>query len=160
MATQTFQEYGRCIFEGKRAKTKQDNDNQEGSSPCQHASHFMPTCIFFWTCMFGKKCMLTLTGKNFMSNDAVVFGEKFYPMATSLPSSVGLVSNWGVFLGESPHHWHRLLSVAPPHVPHVQSTQGATLSVPCFGLRDCAGVLSCNPVEAGGGNTWIHWTSE
>ena len=32
MATQAFREYGRCIFEGKRAKTKQDNDNQEGSS--------------------------------------------------------------------------------------------------------------------------------
>jgi hypothetical protein len=37
--------------------------------------------------------MLTSTGKNFMSNDAVVCGEKFYSMATSLPSSVGLVSN-------------------------------------------------------------------
>jgi len=31
-------------------------------SPCQHVSHFMPTCIFFWTCMFGKKSMLALTG--------------------------------------------------------------------------------------------------
>ena len=65
-----------------------------------------------------------------------------------------------VFLGESPDHSHRLLSVAPPHVPHVQSIQGATISVPVFGLRDSAGVLACNPVEAGGGNTWIHWASE
>ena len=31
-ATQTFREYGKCIFEGKRAKVKQDNDNQQGSS--------------------------------------------------------------------------------------------------------------------------------
>ena len=150
----------------------------------------MPTCIFFWTCMqkiscqhekiscqhacwhmhfflnmhVGKKMHVDIDWQKFHVklelNYAVVCGEKFYSMATSLPSSVGLVSNWGVFLGESPHHLHRLLSVAPPHVPHVQSIQGATLSVPGFGLRDCAGVLACNPVEAGGGNTWIHWTSE
>ena len=30
-ATQTFREYGKCIFEGKRAKVTQTNDNQEGS---------------------------------------------------------------------------------------------------------------------------------
>ena len=64
------------------------------------------------------------------------------------------------FLGESPDHSHCLLSVAPPHVPHVQSVQRATLSVPGFGLRDSAGVVSCNPVESGWGNTWIHWASE
>ena len=29
--TQSFREYGRCIFEGKRAKATQANDNQEGA---------------------------------------------------------------------------------------------------------------------------------
>ena len=29
--THAFREYGRCIFEGKRAKATQANDNQEGS---------------------------------------------------------------------------------------------------------------------------------
>jgi ribonuclease HI len=38
MATQTFREYGRCIFEVKRAKTKQGNDNQEGSSGGRHVT--------------------------------------------------------------------------------------------------------------------------
>ena len=131
----------------------------------KNAKNFMSTCMlthaFFseHACLKKNACWHRLA-KFLMSNDAGVCGEKFYSMATSLPSSVGLVSNWGVFLGESPHHLHPLISVAPPHVPHVQSIQGATLSVPGFGLRDCAGVLACNPVEAGGGNTWIHWTSE
>jgi hypothetical protein len=67
----------------------------------------------------------------------------------------------GIFLGESPHHLHTLLGVAPSHVPHVQPIQGATLSVSGFGLRDSAGVLAGNLVEASGGNnTWIHWASE
>jgi len=38
MAAQPFQEYGRCIFEGKRAKPKHDNDDQEGSSGCRHVT--------------------------------------------------------------------------------------------------------------------------
>ena len=37
-ATQTFRDYGKCIFEGKRAKVKQDNDNQEGSSGGKHVT--------------------------------------------------------------------------------------------------------------------------
>jgi len=37
-ATQTFREYGKCIFEGKRAKVTQDNDNPEGSSGGQHVT--------------------------------------------------------------------------------------------------------------------------
>ena len=40
-----------------------------------------------------------------------------------------------VFLGEFSHHFHTLLFVAPPHVPHVQSIQWATLPVPPFLLR-------------------------
>ena len=136
---------------------------------CWHAKKFMCKSFhdnmhFFLNMHVWKKMHVDIDWQKFHVklelNYAVVCGEKFYSMATSLPSSVGLVSNWGVFLGESPHHLHRLLSVAPPHVPHVQSIQGATLSVPGFGLRDCAGVLVCNPVEAGGGNTWIRWTSE
>ena len=37
-ATQTFREYGKCIFEGKRAKVTQDNDNQEGSLGGKHVT--------------------------------------------------------------------------------------------------------------------------
>ena len=37
-ATQTFWEYGKCIFEGKRAKVTQDNDNQEGSLGGKHVT--------------------------------------------------------------------------------------------------------------------------
>jgi hypothetical protein len=36
MATQTFREQGRCIFEGKRTKPKQANDNQEEISGGRH----------------------------------------------------------------------------------------------------------------------------
>ncbi len=36
MATQTFREHGRCIFEGKRATPKQANDNQEEISGGRH----------------------------------------------------------------------------------------------------------------------------
>ena len=45
-ATQTFREYGKCIFEGKRAKVTQDNDNQEGSLGGKHVT--------------GRRCMLQL----------------------------------------------------------------------------------------------------
>jgi hypothetical protein len=31
-------EYGKCIFEGKRAKITQDNDNQEGSLGGKHVT--------------------------------------------------------------------------------------------------------------------------
>jgi hypothetical protein len=37
-ATQAFREYGKCIFEGKRAKVTQHNDNQEGSSGGKHVT--------------------------------------------------------------------------------------------------------------------------
>jgi ribonuclease HI len=37
-AAQTFREYGKCIFEGKRAKVTQANDNQEGSSGGKHVT--------------------------------------------------------------------------------------------------------------------------
>ena len=37
-ATQTFREYGKCIFEGKRAKITQNNDNQEGSLGGKHVT--------------------------------------------------------------------------------------------------------------------------
>ena len=37
-ATQKFREYGKCIFEGKRAKVTQDNDNQEGSLGGKHVT--------------------------------------------------------------------------------------------------------------------------
>ena len=40
-----------------------------------------------------------------------------------------------VFLCEFSHHFHTLLGVAPPHVPHVQPIQWATLPVPLFLLR-------------------------
>jgi hypothetical protein len=36
MATQTFREQGRCIFEGKRTRPKQANDNQEEISGGRH----------------------------------------------------------------------------------------------------------------------------
>ena len=36
MATQTFREHGRCIFEGKFAKPNQANDNQEDISGGRH----------------------------------------------------------------------------------------------------------------------------
>ena len=36
--TQAFREYGRCIFEGKRAKVTQANDNQEGGSGGKHVT--------------------------------------------------------------------------------------------------------------------------
>ena len=65
-----------------------------------------------------------------------------------------------IFLRESPHHLHTMPCVAPPHVPNVQPIQGATLSVPGLGLRDSAGVLAGNPVEASWRNTWIDWASE
>jgi hypothetical protein len=37
-ATQAFREYGKCIFEGKRAKVTQVNDNQEGSLGGKHVT--------------------------------------------------------------------------------------------------------------------------
>jgi hypothetical protein len=37
-ATKTFREYGKCIFEGKRAKVTQTNDNQEGSLGGKHVT--------------------------------------------------------------------------------------------------------------------------
>jgi hypothetical protein len=37
-ATQAFREYGKCIFEGKRAKSTQANDNQEGSLGGKHVT--------------------------------------------------------------------------------------------------------------------------
>jgi NhaP-type Na+/H+ or K+/H+ antiporter len=42
-----------------------------------------------------------------------------------------------------------LLTICIPYLV----LQGATLSVPCFGLRDSAGVLAGNLVEEGGGST-------
>ena len=56
-----------------------------------------------------------------------------------------------IFLRESPHQLHALLRVTPPHVPHLQPIQGATLSVPgcAGGLRGSAGVLAGNPVQWG-----------
>jgi len=49
------------------------------------------------------------------------YGYQFY-------SSVGTLTV--VFLGESPHHLHTLVRVAPPHIPHMQSIQRAALAVP------------------------------
>jgi hypothetical protein len=37
-ATQTFREYGKCIFEGKLAKVTQANDNHEGSLGGKHVT--------------------------------------------------------------------------------------------------------------------------
>ena len=64
------------------------------------------------------------------------------------------------FLGKSPHHLHSLISVAPPHVPHVQPKQGATLSVPLSRLCASRRVVAGNPIEAIGGNTCIDRASE
>ena len=131
------------------------------------ASHFMTTCIFFWTCMFGKKCMLTLTGKNCMSNDAVVCGEKFYSMATSLPSSVGLVSNWGVLANllticiaclVSPHLMYHMFNLYrglpfPSQVLDSETDLGfwhATLSRPEGGIHGFTGHLN----KAAGPSIW------
>ena len=38
MVTQIFQEYGKCIFDGKRAKPKQAVDNQAESSGGRHVT--------------------------------------------------------------------------------------------------------------------------
>ena len=37
-ATHAFREYGKCIFEGKRAKATQANDNQEGRLGGKHVT--------------------------------------------------------------------------------------------------------------------------
>ena len=60
---------------------------------CQHTSHMH----FFLNMHVGKKMHVDIDWQKFHVklelNYAVVCGEKFYSMATSLPSSVGLVSN-------------------------------------------------------------------
>jgi hypothetical protein len=54
MAAQTFREYGRCIFEGKRAKPKLANDNQEEMSGGRHVtrarSWWKRSCRRVWQC--------------------------------------------------------------------------------------------------------------
>ena len=43
------------------------------------------------------------------------YGYQFYSVAGTLIH---------LFLGESPHHLHTLVRVAPPHIPHVIYTEG------------------------------------
>ena len=79
------------------------------------------------------------------------YGYQFY-------SSVGTLTV--VFLGESPHHLHTLVRVAPPHIPHMQSIQRATLAVSLTRLRLGGRILSANPVQALRVYAWIHRSSE
>ena len=65
-----------------------------------------------------------------------------------------------VFLGESPQHLHTLVRVAPPHIPHMQSIQRATLAVPLTPLRLGGRILSANPVQALRAYAWIHRASK
>jgi hypothetical protein len=78
-----------------------------------------------------------------------IFGEVSRTNCGRAPSQPAVRALTGIIHGESPHHLHALLSVAPPHVPHVMSQpiQRATLSVAGVGLRDSAGFLACNPVD-------------
>ena len=79
------------------------------------------------------------------------YGYQFYSVAGTLIH---------LFLGESPHHLHTLVRVAPPHIPHMQSIQRATLAVPLTRLRLGGRILSANPVQALRAYAWIHRASE
>jgi len=79
------------------------------------------------------------------------YGYQFYSVAGTLIH---------LFLGESPHHLHTLVRVAPPHIPHMQSIQRAALAVPLPRLRLGGRIFSDNPVQALRAYAWIHRASK